>query len=365
MHHGRLIYPEGTPYDLNNILELPMLPADLIELYVSAETKKKPKFREQIRRQFLLGHLAAEVERSETGGAGQKLTQIQRLLDEKFYEDSENTNIVSYGIFNSDTNALIGKVLKDRPEEIPKNTHIKILEANARRIAGSKEFAFTKIGKKDTADGVRKAIKKANQYKEERQSDQIRPEDDVKDTHRMMVVVYGDSDSADRLVGSVFDLIADQANEEYFINKTIQGVTVTNDDGTPSGLPTDVKIADEAKSSEPGKSEKYARRRIKITFDGMPNPLEIIVQTLEEHVSSELEIGEYDPIAGKYKGPAHPTMSVIREKAINKILFDPSVFTDLPSPDDDPEIPFTRLEEIAKGLAETRHVLLGGKKTSF
>ncbi len=285
MKHGQLLYSEGKVDDI----QLPVDPGELVALYVNKETS--PELRHKIRAEFLLEYIAGEIELHDENGADRKLEQIEVLLDDKFFDNEKGKGkTIQYGIFNNETNKL-ERIFTGELDVKPEGHHIKTIIGTTRTVKDTHEEVTVKYSKKNTDRAAVKAIRKAQKYAAERGHSQIRPDYDVNDTHRMMLVVNGDQKSVDNVVDRIFDLLVE--NPGYF----------------PEGAPYAIEPADDSKAHEPGKSKDYRRRRIKMYFEGMVNPVEIIVQTLQDHINSDNALDE-----------AHSLLAMRREQGLRHLL---------------------------------------------
>lgn len=318
MTHGQLIYAEGTVPEVS----LPDEPADLMALYVNKTTSKDLKHR--ILDTFLLGYITGEIEMNDRNGADQKLSQISTLLNKKLFKpkDESKNQSVRYAVFDNETNAIDADrgITEVEPTDIPSNAHVKTIIATTRTVADTDEEVVTKYSKKNTSNAARKALRKAKKKIPERGHDQVRPDLDVNDTHRMMLVTFGGKEDAKALVHKVFDVIADKDNARYFETRDENGTVMRGLDGHRLGIPRDVEISHESANEEDGKSEFYDRYRIKIFCTGQSNPTEIVVQTAKEAIDGNHRVGRYNPETGRYDGPAHPAFALGREAALQPVL---------------------------------------------
>lgn len=64
-------------------------------------------------------------------------------------------------------------------------------------------------------------------------------------------------------------------------------------------------IKDDAVSSDNGKPDRFPCKRIKIKTGELNKPIEAIVQSLEDYLTTTYKVGEYDSKKGMHDGPAH------------------------------------------------------------
>lgn len=322
--HVNLVYSGDVGLDLQNEVSLRQRPADLLEL---ALTTDNPRLRFEIQRQFLDTVIALRHEKARSREADDKLTQIQTLMNEKFYagEAGATTQVVAYGLFDDKTNKLAENyptfAKPDSPA--PEGKHYKELKFPVRELQTG-EQVLTLIGTKTRGSAIRKALRKAQERADEGKDDTVQVEKDVQDTHRMKIVVLSDQEGADRVANELFELLTDKDNHEYFYNKDVLGNIVYNDLCQPTGVPTgrgEVKT-----NNRGGAGQKPVNwTKLLIEFDGVTNPIEVVIQPLSSFITEQLEVGKYDPEKGEFTGSAHEIYTLDRERR-NKVYVPTTIY---------------------------------------
>lgn len=363
LKHGALVFPPGEAFQPTNEAQLSTSPADLVEWYVDPDTD--PQLRRSYRNQFLLGHIAGEIDVLKRGG-DETMGHIQELLNEKFFagKRGQTNRRVRYGVFDSQTNELQyedeektkPKLYEEAPPEVAEGEHIKTINMKTRTQESTGTEAIAILDIKDESDGARKGVRKALG----RESGEVLPEKDIRDTHRMTIITLGDKDNAEAMTGEVLDLFADHENHSFFENDS-----ANPNDGLQPGMPVNWWREDETKTDESGKAASFNRRRIFVQFHEQHAPVEIFIQTLDEYLTGKLEVGNYLPKKGEYDGAGHSLLIGSRERSLTPIFFDEETFGDLPLPHrHDKVVPFPPLAAEAHVLLDLREMHLEDKRIS-
>lgn len=271
-----------------------------------------------------------QLEREGRKGADRKLEQVHKLLEKELFESGPHAakDKEVYAIVDDETNELI--VLDEEPTEpAPQGYHYNhYTYQGMRRIKGTNIDGKVMIGKKATDSAESKALFKAKRRADEGDSDDIRPAD-VDDSHRMMIVVNGKDEDAERVRQLISYMLI---NNEGFLCDRQDGKPILGAEGNLVGAVTDINPKDTAQKTN-GSAEKLGHKRVVVKFAGFDAPFEIIVKSIERDRNYYDDIGVRDPETGKYSGIAHePFKVLLRAPGVDEVLFPRQVFPDLPRP---------------------------------
>lgn len=352
--HVALVYPGEMRTGLRNEVSFTRRPADLLEQALQSGTDPELQF--EIRRLFLNTVIALHERKGRSTIADEKLAQIQNLLNEKFYagKTGKNHTIEIYGMFDNETNALIGEPLFEPPtDQADEGTHYKTLQLPVRQLK-SGTFVLTLVDQKYEGNAIRKALRKAQERKAKGKGDTVSVEDDVQDTYRMKIVVIGDQGATDDVTSEIFELLTDKDNNPYFYNRDIMGKVILDDMKQPTGIPTGDGEIQMGNRGGTGQSDNVNYTKIAVEFQQVVNPIKIVVQPLASYIAEELEVGKYDNEIGEYDGAAHSLYRERREKGI-KVFFPLQIYPELPDLNQrDRRVPSPTSRRIATQLRETK-----------
>ncbi|MGH7204037.1 MAG: hypothetical protein ACREHC_06355 [Candidatus Levyibacteriota bacterium] len=355
--HASLIYPGIVGAQLRNEADLRRRPGDLLQTALTLRTD--PVLRYELQRQAADTVISLQQERGFSVAADFKLTKIQNLFNAKLYTDGIGSTVPLsvYGVFANGTNSLQNDEPFYHKPQVPakEGTHYKELPLPVRTLENGLQI-LTLIDTKDRSSSILKAKKKAALRAKKGKGDTVHVAEDVQDTHRMKLVVLRDQATAKEFANQVFDLITDVGNFPYFWNKdTIGRVIMKN--GLPTGAPTgrgNIRIGNRG---DEGQSTDVNYTKIEVEFDGVTNPVEIVVQDVGSYLQESLEVGVYNENTGRYSGPAHELYDIHRGLLTNGFIFPKAIYPDLPHPyEESMEQPHPPLETKARDLRQ-RHIL--------
>jgi hypothetical protein len=353
--HVTQVYPEEMRTGIRNEVSFTRRPADLLEEALKSGTDPELQF--EIRRLFVNTVIALHERKGRSRIADEKMAQIQTLLNEKFYagKTGKNQHLQLYGLFDNETNELLGQILSEAPTEDPaEGTHYKTLNLPVRELKSGK-FVLTLVDQKYEGNAIRKAVRKAHQRKTKGRGDTISVEEDVQDTYRMKLVVIGDQATTDEVTNEFFEIVTDRGNNSYFYNRDIMGDLILDADRRPTGVPTGRGEIQMGNSGGTGQSDKVNYTKIAIEFEGVANPIKTSVQSLESYIAEQLEVGTYDSERGEFTGPAWLNYAQRREEAVAPYFFPRTVYKGLPDLQQrDKRTPTPQSAEIARRLRETK-----------
>lgn len=355
LDHIERVYPGELRTGLRSEVSFPMRPADLLELALKSGTDPELQF--EIRRLFLNTVIALHEQKGRSRIAEEKMGQIQTLLNDKFYAGKTGKNIILtvYGLFNNETNELIGEPLFESPTEAaPDGTHYKTLPLPVRELK-SGGFVLQLVNQKGEGDAIRKGLRKAQERREKGQSGDVSIEEDSQDTYRERLVVIGDQAATDAVTNELLGLVLDKENNRYLYNLDVLGDVMPDIDGSPPGIPTgggEIKFGNRGGA---GQSKKVNYTKIEFRFQGLVHPIKIVTQPLKSYITEQLEVGTYDEDRGEFTGPAWKLYAQKREEIITRLLLPKPIYPELPHIQDrDKRVPSKPSLETAQKLREIR-----------
>ncbi len=333
--HSAQLYPKKVAPAIPEIVANAQTPADIVLAYFSSQDSD---IRFAAQRKALLTLISAQVEKLGREGADKKLDQVQTLLENQLFqgEPYDTDNIDTFGIFDNRTNEIAiffdgqPTLLDEQPTvPAPPGHHYKHFEFPMRKIKGTHLDGFMLIDRKKRPSALDKVLFEATKRDDKGESDDIRPQD-VDDAHRLMIVVKGTDQDAERIRQKVSDILIDGTNA--LCNRDDEGRPIRDGQGKLTGLPIDIEIKDGTKSAN-GNAAKVGHKRIMVKIDGLPNPIEIIVKSEARYVNVLTDIGEYDPSTKEPTGIAHPIYKMVkRAPGVDQTYLPQEVYPSLQRP---------------------------------
>jgi hypothetical protein len=314
------LYPENRSlHPRNEVVLLPLSPANVVELVASSDTDPALKREEIIR--HLHSFVAAEHKR--TNGkleSEKKIAQIQALFAAELFERPQGSvdEMSIRAVFDNMTTEIefvngIDGDIKDY--YISEGKHIKTMPIAMRRVKGSGILISTSPDTKTIESAEAKSISRAKERKLKEVGDEVVPSD-VHDTHRILFTVYGDDAKRDEFVSQVQELLKDSRSQRVLGDQSIADEPRIDENGQIKGRV--LSVEDDSSTNGYKTQAKVKFRRIQVHFDGLHAPVEIKIQTVQAKLEDDLSVGEINPETGFYDGPAHALYEIRRASFVSE-----------------------------------------------
>jgi hypothetical protein len=249
-----------------------------------------PNYIQQINRHVLLTRIIAEgAARNINGKLDEELSDINDFLDEHLYTDpyiGQRRRESFFAQHDDKTNTVL-----EMGTEIKVGTHTKRHIFPVRTMVGERPV-YAEIRKKDPISEGLKSLKKAVAFNK----GWVDVTGDVQDNTGMQIVAL-DGGPIDPLMDNFVDVLA----------------------GYPAGIRRIEEDDDVNKGG--GQAENTRFRRLQIWIGDMPVPFEVKFEQVDDHLNSQVEVGEKSPKTGLYSGRAHSLYELRRIHDVMPILF--------------------------------------------
>lgn len=241
-------------------------------------------------RQLGLGLLCAEeMAGADNGYAEETLDRLNKFLEAKSFvgKEGETQRYEIYSYHEPFTNRLVGLSSKHPDSQYREQLWVKSLDYPVRMIGirhqGGKVGELTPAlydpRGKDIESAVIKGMRKSLKTSEENRG-LIETSPHVKDQVGFRLVVMGGRSLRDRVTADMEQLLWE-----------FDGVRAIEPDNRVD--------------PNPRRQNRVEFRRRQVYIEGLRNPLELIVYGLEDWITSEYEVGEFDEGVGMHDGSAH------------------------------------------------------------
>jgi hypothetical protein len=304
--HAQLI---GFSPRHTNEMMLNETPADMLRTVFAS---KDPRTQFELQRQFMLTILALQQEKLQVPLASRKLTQVFDFINNHVAGENEPEKMTLYGIFDDETNELVGSMSEQQPSGdvvLPPGQHYKAIKEQVTTLPTGEKIIII-VDKKTPSSAIRKTVRAAH-FK----GTLLQPEK-IEDFTRMKILVLGKRDEEYAFAEQTFDQLTKDSNAPFFANDD-------DSDGAYNGR-GGVRVG-----NKEGKGKKpVGYTKILMEFKGVKIPIEIVVQTYDEHVKNSFAVGKFDNMKGDYTGPAHALFAIAREGDLSEIFFPNPPYTD-------------------------------------
>lgn len=298
---------------ITNIASGDRRPSSVLEILTTPTKFISEQFKYEQGRQLALALLCAEIISGDENGHSRKiLSEINRVLETKFFSDTRKGDPKPFHTFSyhtPGTNRLVGLSNQYPDIGFAEGLWVKSLDYPVRTISlrsvegeRSSVQALYDPREKHTESGVIKALQRSlKAAKAQSNGGVIKTSPYGNDRLGFRVVVMGGHSLRDMVITDLENLF--EAIDGIDLIQNLDHVRTVN------GLPDRVQF-----------------RRKQFHIRSLNRPLEVIVQTLPDYVAYQYEVGDFDPDLGMHNGQAWDLYKLKVVADVAPHLWSPEIF---------------------------------------